>query len=50
MAFLASLIQYLVIMIILVAVAVGGVFTGKHLRTKKNAKLAASGLQNNEQK
>ena len=48
MAFLASFIQYLVIMIILVAIAVGGVFLGKHLRMKKDAKIAGADSQNDE--
>ena len=38
MAILASLIQYLVILIILAALAVAGVFLGKYLRNKKDAK------------
>lgn len=51
-AFLASFLQYLIIMVLLVAVAVGGVFTGKHLRIKKDAGLAEQNayLPKNEQK
>lgn len=42
MAFLGSFIQYVVILIILAAIAVGGVFLGKYLRNKKDAKEASS--------
>ena len=42
MAFLASFLQYFIIMLILAAVAVVGVFTGKKLRDNKDAKKAAS--------
>ena len=38
MAFLASMVQYFVILIILAALAVAGVFLGKYLRNKKDAK------------
>lgn len=41
MAFLASLIQYVVIAVILAALAVAGVFAGKKLRDHKDAKDAA---------
>ena len=41
MAFLASFLQYFIIMVILAAVAVAGVFTGKKLRDNKDAKKAA---------
>lgn len=41
MAFLASLIKYVVIAVILAALAVAGVFTGKKLRDRKDAKDAA---------
>ncbi len=41
MAFLASFIQYLVIFIILVGIALLGVFLGKIARNKKDAKDAA---------
>lgn len=41
MAFLASLLQYVITLAILVAVAVLGVFTGKKLRDRKDAKTAA---------
>lgn len=43
MAFVASFLQYFIIMVILAAVAVVGVFTGKKLRDNKDAKNAASG-------
>lgn len=39
--FLASFIQYVVIFIILAALGVGGVFLGKYLRTRKDAKEAS---------
>lgn len=42
MAFLASFIQYVVIMVILAALAVAGVFAGKKLRINKDAKDAAA--------
>lgn len=42
MAFIASFLQYFIIMVILAAVAVAGVFTGKKLRDNKDAKNAAS--------
>lgn len=41
MAFLASFLQYAIIMVILAAIAVAGVFTGKALRARKDAKTAA---------
>lgn len=51
MAFLGSFIQYVVILIILAAVAVGGIFTGKALRKRKDAKdLAASVEEIQEEK
>lgn len=43
MAFIASFLQYFIIMVILAAVAVAGVFTGKKLRDNKDAKNTASG-------
>lgn len=41
MAFLGSFVQYIVILLILAAIAVGGVFFGKYLRNKKDAKEAS---------
>ena len=41
MAFLASFLQYAIIMVILAAIAVAGVFAGKALRARKDAKTAA---------
>ena len=38
MAFLASFLQYFIIMVILAAVAAAGVFVGKKLRDNKDAK------------
>ena len=40
MAFLASFLQYFIIMVILAAVAAAGVFAGKKLRDSKDAKKA----------
>lgn len=40
MAFLASFLQYAIIMVILAAIAVAGVFAGKALRARKDAKTA----------
>lgn len=40
MAFLGELVRYLVSFVILIAVAIGGLFFGKYLRTKKNSKSA----------
>ena len=42
MAFLASFLQYFIIMVILAAVAAAGVFVGKKLRDNKDAKKTAS--------
>ena len=41
MAFLASFLQYFIIMIILAVVAAAGVLVGKKLRDNKDAKKAA---------
>lgn len=41
MAFVTSFIQYAVILILLAGIAVLGVFTGKKLRDRKDAKNAA---------
>ncbi|MFP3152994.1 vanadium nitrogenase [Lachnospiraceae bacterium ZAX-1] len=41
MAFLGSFIEYIIRFVILAAVAVGGLFLGKFLRVKKDAKEAA---------
>ena len=40
MAFLAKFLEYIIIMVILAAVAAAGVFAGKKLRDKKDAKKA----------
>ena len=40
MAFLSSFLQYFIIMVILAAVAVAGVFTGKKLSDRKKAQAA----------
>ena len=42
MAFLAKFLEYIIIMFILAAVAVAGVFTGKKLRDNKDAKNSES--------
>lgn len=41
MAFIGSFIQYAITFIILAALGVGGIFLGKFLRNKKDAKEAA---------
>lgn len=41
MAFLGSFLQYAIIMVILVAIALAGFFAGKKLRENKDAKAAA---------
>lgn len=41
MPFLASFLQYAVILILLAAIAVGGIFFGRFLRGKKDAKEAS---------
>ena len=43
MAFVASFLQYFIIMVLLAAIAVAGVFVGKKLRDRKDAKETASG-------
>lgn len=45
MTFISSFIQYLIIMVILAGVAVAGVFTGKKLRDRKDAKNASASEQ-----
>lgn len=40
-AIFGSFLQYVIIMVILAAVGVGGVFAGKKLRERKDAKMAA---------
>ncbi len=47
-AFLGSFLQYVIVMVILAAVAVGGVFAGKKLRERKDAKLAAEATENEQ--
>ena len=46
--FAASFLQYLIIFIVLVAVAIGGIFLGKTLRIHKDAKNAEVNLQKKE--
>ena len=52
MSILGSFLQYAVIMVILAAIAVAGIFAGKKLRARKDAKAAAeaemSGKTENE--
>lgn len=38
MAFLGELLEYVITYVILIAIAIGGLFFGKFLRTKKNQK------------
>lgn len=45
MAFLASFLQYFIILILLVAIGIGGAFAGKALRKRKDAKAAAGQVQ-----
>ena len=47
-AFVASFIEFVVKMIVLVAVAIGGVFLGKFLRGKKDAKTQIVSDRTNE--
>lgn len=42
MAFLLAFLKYLIIFVLLVAVGIGGIFAGKALRKRKNAKLEAA--------
>ncbi|MEG0963219.1 MAG: vanadium nitrogenase [Lachnospiraceae bacterium] len=46
MAFLASLIQYVVVFIIMTGVACGGVFLGRTLRIQKDKKTALQEAEN----
>ncbi len=48
MAFLGCLIEYVGKMIILAALAVGGIFLGRFLRKKKDAKNVAASAETNE--
>jgi len=48
MAFLGSLLEYVVKMVILAIVAVAGVFLGKFLRKRKDAKSAEASIETNE--
>lgn len=45
-----SFLQYIVVFVILAAVAVGGVFLGKILRSRKDTKTAAEVLKKKEEK
>ena len=44
-AILGSFLQYVIVMVILAAVGVGGVFAGKKLRERKDAKMAAEAAE-----
>ncbi len=44
-AFGVSFLQYLIIFIILIVVGIGGIFAGKALRKRKNAKIEAEKIQ-----
>lgn len=48
MAFLASFLQYFIIFVILVALAVGACFLGIALRKRKDAKKAAASAKEQE--
>lgn len=45
-AFLGSFLQYFIILVILAALGVGGIFLGRFLRKKKDAKDAAAPATN----
>lgn len=45
-AFFGSFLQYLIIFVILAALAVGGIFVGRFLRKRKDAKDAAARTAN----
>lgn len=49
MAFLGSFLQYLIEMILLAVIAVLGVFAGKKLRDRKDAKLAQTAASEEQQ-
>ena len=48
MVFIGSFLQYLIIFVILAAIAVAGVFAGKALRARKDAKELETGRENKE--
>lgn len=48
MAFLGSLLEYVVKMIVLAIVAVAGIFLGKFLRKIKDAKNSEASIETNE--
>ncbi len=47
-AILGSFLQYVIVMIILAAVGVGGVFAGKKLRERKDAQTAAQAAEDKQ--
>ena len=47
-AILGSFLQYLIIMILLAAIGVAGVFAGKKLRERKDAKTAAMSAEDKQ--
>ena len=47
-AFLGSFLQYLIVMILLAAIGVAGVFAGKKLRERKDAKTAAMSAEDKQ--
>ena len=47
-AILGSFLQYVIVMVILAAVGVGGVFAGKKLRERKDAKMAAEAAEDKQ--
>ena len=48
MAFFGSFLQYVIILVILAALGVGGIFLGRFLRRKKDAKNAAAAPGTND--
>ena len=47
-AILGSFLQYVIVMVILAAVGVGGVFAGKKLRERMDAKMAAEAAEDKQ--
>lgn len=48
MAFIASFLQYLITLVILAAIGVAGIFVGKALRVRKDAKTAQASDNTND--
>ena len=47
-AFLGSLLQYFIVMFLLAAIGVAGVFAGKKLRERKDAKTTAEAIDDKQ--